>query len=96
MAKQRFTAHERLAIWTAYDKRCFICSEPVGLREARMDHIIPEIMADRADQLLALLRSLGLPDDFDVQSYRNIACGCDRCNSDKRDTLFPENSHVSV
>src|SRR5262245_51590571 len=48
-------------------------------------------MADRPEALLALFRGLGLSHDFNVRSYSNIACACDRCNSDKRDSLFPEN-----
>jgi hypothetical protein len=81
VAQQQIPAHERHAIWTVYGKRCYMCREPVALLQARLDHIIPEAMADKPDALRALLARLGLAADFDVRSHDNIACICDRCNA---------------
>lgn len=53
-----------------------------------VDHIIPEHLLGKELQLAAVLRSFGLPDNFDLNSYSNWSPACRSCNGKKRGLVF--------
>jgi hypothetical protein len=37
----------------------------------QVDHVIPETLADNPEELAKTIQSLGLPENFDIQSFEN-------------------------
>lgn len=88
MADYPFTHSERYAVYVAHGEVCYICREPVDLMSMQVDHVVPEHLADDADELKKVLTSFGLPDDFDLNSYENWMPACAPCNNRKRGRVF--------
>ncbi len=80
----------RIALWRAYEKRCFYCSKPLEFRELEIDHVLAR--AERANNasLSELLIQLGLPLDFDLDSFWNLVPADYVCNRRKSDDRFSE------
>lgn len=89
MAEQRFSRIDRWAFWEAYDRRCAYCGELVRFLTLEIDHIIPENLASKPDDLAALKSAYGLPDDFDLRSELNLVAACGPCNGKKLAKLYP-------
>ncbi|MDW4912505.1 HNH endonuclease signature motif containing protein [Streptomyces californicus] len=68
----------RLALWEAWDSKCYWCTKPLQFSVSQIDHIIPKNVTD-AD-LTRLKAAYGLPDSFDVQDPQNLAPICPPCN----------------
>lgn len=45
MAKHRFAAAERYAVFIAHGEKCYLCHRPVTIRTMEVDHIVPETAA---------------------------------------------------
>lgn len=89
MAKAKFSATERWAIYNVHGKRCYIGSEPiVDLFDMEIDHIIPESLLDDPEKLKKTLAAFGLPEAFDLNAYENLLPACARCNSQKLAHVF--------
>ncbi|MFU0506240.1 HNH endonuclease [Pseudaminobacter sp. NGMCC 1.201702] len=82
MAKTNFTQAQRYAIFTAHGEKCWICREPVSLAEMEVDHVIPESLAEHP-ALKNILKAMGLPEDFDLNSWANLRPSHRDCNRDK-------------
>ncbi|MEV8642366.1 HNH endonuclease signature motif containing protein [Mesorhizobium ciceri] len=82
MAKTNFTHAQRYAIFTAHSEKCWLCREPVSLAEMEVDHVIPESLAKHA-ALKDILKLMGLPEDFNLNSYANLLPAHRDCNRDK-------------
>lgn len=87
--KRRFTYIERYAIWKVHGDCCWWCTVPLPLRDATVDHAVPESLLDDESELHVLLQDYGLPDDFNINSYENWMPCCHRCNSIKSKTPPP-------
>ncbi len=83
MAKHQFTSAERHAIFTVHSGVCYVCDTPVTMKTFEVDHVVPEHLANKPEELAAARTELGLPDDFDVNSYENWAPCCGNCNRKK-------------
>ena len=46
MAKQKFSAAEREALWLAHEKKCAYTRELIDVSSFHIDHIGPENLAD--------------------------------------------------
>jgi len=80
----------RVALWLANDRRCFFCTEPVSISNLDIDHIIPQKIDDK--DLMTLKNETGLPDDFDIESIKNLVPTHHPCNNRKGKTVFnPQN-----
>jgi hypothetical protein len=55
------------------------------MKTVEIDHIIPESLEQRPDQLSEALTSLGCPKDFNVNSFANWMPACRSCNGKKLD-----------
>lgn len=53
-----------------------------------VDHVIPETLLNTPDRLKAVIKALGRPHDFDVNSYDNWMPACSSCNGRKLATVF--------
>lgn len=54
----------------------------------QVDHVIPESLARDPDRLAQVLESMGLPKDFDLNSYENLLPACASCNNLKSARSF--------
>ncbi len=68
----------RLALWEAWDSKCYWCTKPLEFSVSEIDHIIPKNVTE-AD-LARLKAAYGLRADFDLQDPRNLAPICRPCN----------------
>src|SRR5437879_1794866 len=71
MNKHKFTIAEHFALWRVYGQKCFYCQQPLAFTEVTIDHIIPEHIADDAEQLQAIKIQYGLDVDFSINDYGN-------------------------
>lgn len=76
MVKRKFSDAERYAIYTAHKEKCYMCTKPVDLYSMQVDHVIPETLADDLEELAKTIQSLGLPENFDIQSFENWLPSC--------------------
>ena len=83
MDKRRFTPFERLAVFVTHDEKCYLCNRPLDLLTMEVDHVIPESLQDNPKRLVEVVRLLGRPGDFDVNSYANWLPACRSCNGRK-------------
>ncbi len=81
--KYRFAKNERYAVWFHHGQVCFWCGEPLRLQEVTIDHMIPENILDKPDQLEQTKKLFGLPHDFEVNDFCNWLPCHDRCNKSK-------------
>ena len=89
MSKQAFAAAHRQALWEAYDRRCFYCRAPIRWDGLRIDHVVPEHLVRKPEELAVVLGKLGLPKGWDLNADHNLVAACDRCNSGKH-ALLPQ------
>ena len=82
------SASLRVGLWEGHGKRCTYCGEPLSFRELEIDHIIPQHLTRYPKQLVELLKTLGLPPDFDVHGRLNLLPAHARCNSRKSGLVF--------
>lgn len=87
MSTYKFKYAERYAVWTVHRERCWLCRTPVGLADVQIDHVIPESL-EGSPELPGILREMGLPSDFAINSYENWMPAHAACNLRKSDTRF--------
>lgn len=83
MKKYVFKDTERYAVWTHHGRACYWCEEPLILQEATVDHVIPEHLIEKPDELKAVLEKFGLPINFQINDFGNWLPCHDRCNKSK-------------
>lgn len=88
MANYPFSAVQRWAVFQVHGARCYLNSEPIDLKSLQIDHIVPEHLLEKPDILAGMLKELGLPSDFDLNSYENWLPACGPCNGQKRGRVF--------
>lgn len=93
MSTQSFNSIEREAIWSAHNKKCAYTGQSIMINGFHIDHIIPEHLAEKTDELSNIKSSLGLPDDFDIFGYENLLPCCVATNLQKGKGNF-EGAHA--
>lgn len=88
MGKYQFSDAERWAIFNAYGGVCYLCRKPVDLQTMEVDHILPEHLLDKPDDLKVILHGYGLEDTFDLNAYGNWLPACRPCNRVKSGSVF--------
>lgn len=88
MSKYLFSAAQRYAVFTVHGERCYLKGCLVNMKTMQVDHIIPESLQDNPDQLKEVLRILGRPEDFNLNSCENWLPACGPCNNRKRSRVF--------
>jgi len=87
MTKTKFDYPKRFAIFTVHGEKCWLCNELMSLSEVEIDHIIPESWSERPE-LPAILKSLGCPENFDLNGWANLRPAHGRCNRRKSSHVF--------
>ncbi|MEP9294207.1 HNH endonuclease signature motif containing protein [Enterobacter hormaechei] len=90
MSTQSFNSIEREAIWSAHNKKCAYTGQSIVINGFHIDHIIPEHLSEKPDELSEIKSTLGLPDDFDVFGYENLLPCCVATNLQKGKGNFEE------
>lgn len=88
MSKYQFTNIERHAVFTVHGEKCYMCGNPIDLMSMHVDHIIPEKLLDDLPELNKILKSFGLPKDFELNSPANWLPSCASCNMKKGGRIF--------
>ena len=88
MAKYNFSKAKRYALWKIHDGKCFWCGEPIRYRDVTIDHVIPESLADKPDELARIKTLYSLPNAFQINDYCNWVPCHGTCNSSKKDKIF--------
>lgn len=88
MSKRAFSPSERFAVHVTHGEKCYVCSKPLDFQSMEVDHVVPESLEGNPIRLAQVLRDLGRPDDFAIQSFANWLPACRRCNGKKLDTVF--------
>lgn len=88
MSKYSFSHAERFAVYVTHDEKCYMCSRPLDLKTMEVDHVIPESLLDKPEELREVIESLGRSKSFDVNSYANWMPACRPCNGKKLATVF--------
>jgi 5-methylcytosine-specific restriction endonuclease McrA len=91
MSKYRFSTLERAAIWEAHDKRCIYCSELIYFTDLHIDHILPEELVDKPDELDRIKDEYDLDSKFSINTYYNWVPGHSSCNLRKSNRKFKKN-----
>lgn len=79
---------DRYAFFLAYDRVCAYCREPLRFDDFEIEHIVPRRLSEDSVEWQRVLQTLGLPEDFDVESDRNRMAACGRCNRRKAGELL--------
>ena len=89
MSKTRIPDTLRLAIYDAYQGKCFYTGEPVAYIDFEVDHIIPESLASELENIK---KRLGLGEDFHINSVENLVPSRPGINLRKNDEMFTDNT----
>lgn len=85
MKKRIFSPAEKYAIWHCHGRRCWLCFEPLRLKDTTVDHFFPESLLTDDARRMEILREYGLGDDFDINSFMNWLPCHNHCNQIKGD-----------
>lgn len=67
----------------AHGEICWLCRRALGFGEMEVEHIVPVDLEDQPYELQELVRSLGLPHDFEIESFENWRPSHRYCNRKK-------------
>lgn len=81
VARRALSRIERRAIWQAGGCVCAYCGDPLRYRDVEIDHIVPQSLD--FESFAQLRAQQGLPEDFDINGYGNLAAACSVCNRKK-------------
>jgi hypothetical protein len=87
MSIYKFKSTQRYAVYTTHGEKCYLCRRPIDLVSMEVDHVIPESLLG-TEKLSDVLQKLGLPKEFNLNSYANWMPACSQCNSMKSNTVF--------
>lgn len=76
-------------------KRCFWCGEPISMQDITVDHVLPEILEDKPDELAKIIHYYALPEDFKINSCMNWVPAHSKCNQEKSTRVY-KNSPVMI
>ena len=88
MSEYQFNQHQRFAVFSTHGPKCYINNCPIDMQTMEIDHVIPEFLAADRTRLDQVIADLGLPLDFDINSYENWLPSCRKCNRQKSNLVF--------
>lgn len=89
MGKRRFTFAQRYAVWHCHERRCWLCTEPLRVQHATIDHFFSESLLDDDVRRKHESGVYGLTDAFNIDSFSNWLPAHPRCNQVKGDRTPP-------
>ena len=96
LSSYRFSDTERYAVYSVHGPSCYIGGSPLTLSTMHVDHVIPEKLLSDTGKLAKALKDLGLPADFQINSYENWMPSCAPCNLAKSGTVFNPSLKVQL
>lgn len=91
MRKFRFSPAVRSTLYEAYDKRCLICEEILSFGDMHIHHVLKEVLVTNKKEFKQIVKLLGLPADFEINSYLNWGPCHPRCHKKLHKALFNPN-----
>ncbi len=73
-----------------------MCEEPLNLKTMEVDHVIPESLLEKPNELETVLIAFSLPPDFNINSFANWLPACRPCNGKKNDLIFKPTPIIQV
>ena len=104
MKKHAFTLAQRYAIWhfhgtsdgTTRTTKCHLCHEPITFKDLTCDHVIPERLLEKPEELSLHLKKMGLPSDFKINDFNNWKPAHLKCNQEKGGDFEPTQLTESI
>src|SRR5208337_1260070 len=81
---------------TVHGERCYMCGVVLNLKTMEVDHVIPESLLHDPERLAQVLRDLGRPEGFNLNSFANWMPACRPCNGLKLDAVFDSSLKVQL
>ncbi len=94
--KYSFNPAERFGIFKAFDYCCYWCKMPVDWRGLAIDHVVPESLLEKPDQLRDVLDFYGLPKEFPLNDFENWVPSHPSCNCTKNDDIFQQSPAMTA
>ena len=88
MRKHRFTISERYAIWETYNHQCFFCGEPLSFKDTTIDHLFPETLLEKPEELETIKAKYSLPSNFEINNFCNWVPTHQICNGKKSTSII--------
>ncbi len=88
MSKYKFSDIERFAVWKTHGSKCFWCGDPLRLFDTTVDHLFPESLLDKEEELIRVKKHYGLSSEFQINGFENWVPAHGTCNSKKSKTLY--------
>ncbi len=88
MKKYSFSTAERYSVWLHYEKRCWLCNEPLRFKETTIDHVVPESLIENEEDFRRIVEIFALPPNFQINGFENWLPCCNPCNQKKSNTIF--------
>ena len=88
MSDYIFSAAEKWGVFSVHGSKCYYNREPIDFSSMEVDHLIPESLSRHPKKLALTLKALGLPADFELNSYENWLPICSPCNRTKAASVF--------
>ena len=79
---------KNLLFWNSLECKCFWCGVPLSLLETSIDHVIPESLIEKPDELERIKINYHLPDNFEINNFCNWVPAHSNCNSRKSKNIF--------
>lgn len=88
MSNYRFSTAEKYAIYKVLGPKCMWCYEPLSYAECAIDHVIPESLLGKRQELIDLLNKFGISSNFEINSFYNFGPIHTHCNQSKSHRVF--------
>lgn len=88
MSEYKFNSNERYAVYKVFGGICQWCGEPVEFKNSHIDHLIPEVLLKKTEELNKVLDSYGLDESFDLNDFENWIPLHPNCNTRKNAAVY--------
>lgn len=96
MSNYIFSDSERFAVYVTHGEKCYMCKKAIDLQSMHIDHIIPESLLEKGDELNTILTDFGLSSDFGINSFENWMPSCAPCNLEKSSLVFKPSPIIQI
>lgn len=94
MSQQKISPSLKYALWAAYDFKCFYHRQPISYDDVCIDHLIPEHLAEKPDELAAVLASVGREPDWSLIATHNLVPSSQSMNARKHAQVLEPNEMI--
>lgn len=94
MSQQKISPSLKYALWAAYDFKCFYHRQPLSWDDVCIDHLIPEYLSEKPDELAAVLASVGRESGWSLTATHNLVPSCRSINARKHARVLEPNEMI--